>query len=92
MAVGHGKDLNCGYENSRIDPRDSFERTERLAPQQGRSRSEVDANAPDEHIAHHGGDRVTAAMNQACSKVEENNDAFLTAAGRRVLDNTEWQF
>ena len=70
-------------------PDDSFERTERLAPQQGRSRSEVDANAPDEHIAHHAGDQVTAAMNQACSKVEENNDAFLTAAGRRVLDNTD---
>jgi len=33
---------------------------------------------------------VTDAMNQACSEVEEQNDTFLAAAGRRVLANTEW--
>ncbi len=71
-------------------PDDIFEPTERLAPQQERSRSEVYAAALDGHIAHHAGDEVTDAMNQACGKVEENNDAFLTAAGRQVLGNTEW--
>jgi len=71
---------------------DIFERTERLASKRGRFRSEVYAAALDEHIAHHASDEITDAMNQSCGKVEENNDAFLTAAGRRVLANTEWWF
>ena len=71
-------------------PDDIFERTERLVSQRGRSRSEVYAAALDEYLARHAGDEVTDAMNQVCGEVGENNDAFLAAAGRRVLANTEW--
>ncbi|MXW48652.1 MAG: hypothetical protein F4X81_04345 [Gammaproteobacteria bacterium] len=71
-------------------PDDIFERTEPLASRRGRPRSEVHATALDESPAPHAGDEVTDAMNQACSEVEEQNDAFLAAASRRVLANTEW--
>ena len=71
-------------------PDDIFERTERLASQRGRSRSEVYAAALDEYLARHADDEVTDAMNHVCGEVDENNDAFLAAARRRVLANTEW--
>ena len=70
-------------------PDDIFERAERLASQRRRSRSEIYAAALDEYLARHAGNEVTDAMNQVCSEVEENNDAFIAAAGRRVLANTE---
>ena len=71
-------------------PDDIFERTERLAAQLRRSRSEVYAAALDEYLARHAGDEVTDAINQVCGAAGENNDAFLAAVGRRVLANTEW--
>lgn len=71
-------------------PDEILERTEQLASQRRRSLSEVYAAALDEHLARHAGDEVTNAINQVCGKVEEHNDAFLAAAGRRVLTNTEW--
>ena len=71
-------------------PDDIFKRTERLASQQLRSRSEVYAAALDEYLARHAGDEVTDAMNRVCDEVEESNDAFLASAGRRVLANAEW--
>lgn len=71
-------------------PDDIFERTEQLASQRRQSRSEVYAAALDEYLARHAGDKVANAMNRVCAEVEENNDAFLAAASRRVLANTEW--
>ncbi len=71
-------------------PDDIFERAERLASRGRRSRSEVYAAALDEYLARHAQDEVTEAMNRVCGEVDGNDDAFLTAAGRRVLANTEW--
>ena len=62
-------------------PDDIFERAERLASQERRSRSELYATAQDE---------VTDAMNRVCGEVGGTDDAFLAAAGRRVLADTEW--
>ena len=71
-------------------PDDIFERAERLASQERRSRSEVYAAALDEYLARHLQDEVTDAMNRVCGKVGGTDDAFLAAAGRRVLADTEW--
>ena len=71
-------------------PDDIFERAERLASQGRRSRSEVYAVALDEYLARHVEDEVTDSMNRVCDEVGGNDDAFLAAAGRRVLAATEW--
>ncbi len=71
-------------------PDDMFARAERLASRGRRSRSEVYAAALDEYLARHAQDEVTDAMNQVCGEVGGNDDAFLAAAGRRVLADTEW--
>lgn len=71
-------------------PDDVFERVERLARGAGRSRSEVFSEALREYLARHAPDEVTEAMDRVCAAVEREPDAFLTTAGRRVLETTEW--
>ena len=71
-------------------PDDIFERAERLASRERRSRSEVYAAALGEYLARHAQDEVTEAMNRVCGEVDGNDDAFLSLAGRQVLANTEW--
>ena len=71
-------------------PDEIFERAERLARRGRRSRSEVYAAALDEYVARHAPDEITDTMNRVCEAVGVEEDAFLAAAGRRVLDNVEW--
>ena len=67
-----------------------FERAERLASQGRRSRSELYAAALEEYLARHAQDEATDAMNRVCGEAGGDDDAFLAAAGRRVLADTEW--
>ena len=71
-------------------PDDIFERAERLARLRQLSRSEVYATALDEYVARNAHDEVTAAMNRACGKINGDNDAFLSAAADRLLQQVEW--
>ena len=71
-------------------PDEIFEKIERLARRAGRSRSEVFAAALAEYVARHAPDEVTEAMNRVCAEVGDQQDPFVIAAGRRVLENTEW--
>lgn len=71
-------------------PDDIFERAERLASQEQRSRSDVYAAALDQYLARHARDEITETMNRVCDEVGESDDAFLAATGRRVLDRVEW--
>jgi metal-responsive CopG/Arc/MetJ family transcriptional regulator len=71
-------------------PDEVFEKIERLARRAGRSRSEVFAAALAEYVARHAPDEVTEAMNRVCADVGDQQDAFVSVAGRRVLENTEW--
>ena len=71
-------------------PDDIFERAERLASQGRRTRSEVYAAALNEYLERRAHDEVTDAMNRACDEIGGNDDAFLAAAGRRMLADTEW--
>ena len=67
-----------------------FEKVERLARREKRSRSEVYSAALIEYVARHASDEVTDAMNRVCLEVDAVPDAFVSAAGRRLLDRNEW--
>ena len=71
-------------------PDDIFERAERLARRERRSRSEVYAAALDEYVARHADDEVADGMNRVCDAIGDDDDRFLATAGRRVLDRVEW--
>ena len=80
----------AGMKTAVSIPDHIFERAERLASQERRSRSEVYAAVLDEHVARHPQGEVTDAMNRVWGEVTGNDDAFLAAAGWRVLADTEW--
>ena len=69
-------------------PDSVFDKAERLARSANRSRSEVYSAALVEYLARHAPDEITDAMDRVCEQV--GADAFATAAGRRVLERTEW--
>ena len=71
-------------------PDDIFERAERLALRERRTRSDVYAAALDEYVARRAPDEVIDTMNRVYDEVGDDHDAFLAAAGRRVLDRVEW--
>ncbi|HEV8345538.1 MAG TPA: ribbon-helix-helix protein, CopG family [Vicinamibacterales bacterium] len=71
-------------------PDEIFEKAERLARRAKRSRSELFAAALAEYVARHSPDEVTDAMNRVCADVGDQEDAFVAAAGRRALEQTEW--
>jgi metal-responsive CopG/Arc/MetJ family transcriptional regulator len=67
-----------------------FEKVERLARRAGRSRSEVFSAALTEYVARHAPDEVTDAMDRVIADIGDQQDVFVSAAGRQVLENTEW--
>jgi metal-responsive CopG/Arc/MetJ family transcriptional regulator len=71
-------------------PDEIFKKVERFARREGRSRSEVFSAALAEYVARHAPDEVTEAMDRVCADLGDQGDAFVTAAGRRVLENAEW--
>jgi metal-responsive CopG/Arc/MetJ family transcriptional regulator len=71
-------------------PDDVFKRAEQLARRAGRSRSEVYSAALREYVARHSVDEVVETMNRVCESVGNQADDFVRAAGRRVLERTEW--
>ena len=71
-------------------PDEIFRRAERLARRARRSRSEVYAAALDEYVARHAPDEVTDTMDRVCEEVGDEEDAFLAAAARHVLERVEW--
>ena len=71
-------------------PDDVFEKAERLAKRAKRSRSDVFAAALREYVARHAPEEVTEAMNRVCEEIGGTQDKFVNAAGRRLLESTEW--
>lgn len=71
-------------------PDETFNRVERLAKREGRSRSEVYSSALREYVARHAPDEVTEAMNRVCEEVAGDADTFATVAGTRVLERVDW--
>lgn len=71
-------------------PDDVFEKVERFAQRAKRSRSEVFSAALREYIARHASDEVTEAINRTIDEIGDQREEFVAAAGRRVLEKTEW--
>jgi predicted transcriptional regulator len=71
-------------------PDDVYERAERLARRERRSRSDVYSAALREYVARHEPDEITDALDRTIADVGEEPDTFLVAAGRRVLESTDW--
>lgn len=71
-------------------PDDIFERAERLARRERRSRSEVYSAAIREYVARHEPDEVTNLLNEVIGEIDPQLDSFVRAAGSRVLERSEW--
>jgi metal-responsive CopG/Arc/MetJ family transcriptional regulator len=71
-------------------PDDVFERAERMARREGRSRSEVYSAALREYVARHSPDEVAEALNRVVAELGDGPDPFVAAASRRTLQSTEW--
>ena len=71
-------------------PDEIFEKVERLAKHERRSRSEVYSAALREYLARHAPDETTEAVNRVCDRVRDEPDKFLTEAARRVLERVAW--
>lgn len=84
----------CGYTTGMKTavsiPDEIFQRAERLAKRNRRSRSELYAAALDEYVARHSPDEVTDVMNRVCERVGDEKDEFITAVGQRTFDRIEW--
>ena len=71
-------------------PDDVFDRAERLARREKRSRSDVYTAALREYVARREPDEVGDALDRVMADVEQGPEAFVTAAGRRTLEASEW--
>jgi predicted transcriptional regulator len=71
-------------------PDDVFERAERLARRERRSRSEVYSAAIREYVARHEPDEVTDALNEVIGDIDPPLDPFVRGAGSRVIERSEW--
>jgi len=71
-------------------PDDVFERAERLAKREKRSRSDVYSAALREYVARHSPDDVADALDAVVDAVGAGADAFVATASRRTLESSEW--
>jgi metal-responsive CopG/Arc/MetJ family transcriptional regulator len=71
-------------------PDDVFEKVERFARRSRRSRSEVFSAALREYMSRHAPDEVTDSIDRALEGVEDQQDEFVAAAARRILEKSEW--
>jgi metal-responsive CopG/Arc/MetJ family transcriptional regulator len=71
-------------------PDEVFQRAERLAHREGRSRSEVYSAALREYLARHSPDEVTEALDRAIEAIGASPDRFARSAGQRTLEANEW--
>lgn len=71
-------------------PDDVFDRAERLARREGRSRSDVYSSALREYVARHSPDEVADAIDRVVADVGDIADPFVSTVSRRTLESTEW--
>ena len=73
-------------------PNDVFEKAERLAKREGRSRSDVYSSALREYVARHSPDELTASIDAALAELGDAamSDGFVRAASAAILRSTEW--
>jgi metal-responsive CopG/Arc/MetJ family transcriptional regulator len=71
-------------------PDDVFARAERLARQTKKSRSQLFSDAVREYVARHSAEEMTDAMDRVCDELDCSTDKFVSSAGRRILEGSEW--
>ena len=71
-------------------PDEVYTGAERLARRAKKSRSRLYGDALREYLARHAPDEITEALNRACAEVDEPKDPFVSAATRRILEQSEW--
>jgi len=71
-------------------PDEIFEQAEILVKRLGVSRSELYRRALEEYLARHVSDRITLALDRLSDEVDTRPEAFVSEAGRRALDRSEW--
>jgi predicted transcriptional regulator len=69
-------------------PDDVFSEADQLARETKQSRSQLYTRAVREYVARHSADSVTAALDALV--VGEPDSGFATAAGRSILERSEW--
>ena len=67
-----------------------FEEAEQYAHKVNKSRSQLYVEAIKEYLARHGSDNITAAMNDVCNIVGEQDTAFATRAAQQILNRESW--
>lgn len=71
-------------------PDDLFEEAERLADEQGGSRSGLYARALEEYVTRHSPDRVMEALNAIVDSVGNEPDPFVARAAHLLVKQIEW--
>jgi metal-responsive CopG/Arc/MetJ family transcriptional regulator len=73
-------------------PNDVFEKAERLARREGRSRSEVYSTALREYVDRHSPDELTASIDSALTDLGDGaaSDPFVRATAAASLRSSEW--
>jgi metal-responsive CopG/Arc/MetJ family transcriptional regulator len=71
-------------------PNEVFEEAERLAKRLRKSRSQLYSEALREYLARHDSESATERMNRVCEATEDRVDPWVEAAGRQVLERSEW--
>ena len=90
LAGGEPRGYTRGMKIAVSVPDDVYERAERLARREKRSRSEVYSTALREYVARHEPDQITEALDRTIAGVGQGTDDFVTSAGKRVLEASEW--
>ena len=71
-------------------PDEVFQEAERFARRTRKSRSQLFSEAVREYLLRHSPDEVTQAMDRVVDDIGPEADRFLSLAGRRALERTEW--
>jgi len=71
-------------------PDDVFERAERLAKLEGKSRSQLYCDAVREYLLRHSPDEITERLNRAIDEIGNEGDPFVAEAARQTLIRSEW--
>jgi metal-responsive CopG/Arc/MetJ family transcriptional regulator len=67
-----------------------FQRADEVARRTGKSRSQLYQEALVEYLDRRAPSTITAALNDVVDEVGPGVDEWTAAAGRRILESTEW--
>ncbi|HEY1684852.1 MAG TPA: hypothetical protein VGG19_08820 [Tepidisphaeraceae bacterium] len=67
-----------------------FHKAERCAKRQGKSRSQLYAEALAEYVARHSPEEITDTANDICERLGQPDQSLVSAAARRLLKKETW--